>query len=130
MFSVGAWRRLGVPEAVVVGLPDGMGRMVIDAYVRRASAGERFVPGQVCADFFDETPVALERVAKGHYPEFFGSAFLVYPDGDFPALQLIVATPQGAWPWRPDAPAGFAQWQPVLTRTGEPESWIPGIDGP
>lgn len=130
MFTVGAWRRLGVPEAVVIGLPDGMGRMLVDAYVRRASAGERFAPGQVCADFFDETPVVLERVAKGHYPEFFGSAFLVYPEGDFPALQLIVATPQGAWPWQPDAPAGFAEWQPVLTRSGDPESWIPGVNGP
>jgi hypothetical protein len=45
-------------------------------------------------------------------------------------VQLIVATPQGAWPWQADAPAGFADWQPVLTISGNPESWTPGVDGP
>jgi Domain of unknown function (DUF4262) len=130
VFSVGAWRRFGVPEAVVIGLPDGMGRVLVNAYVRRAAAGERFAIGRPYHDFFDATPVVLERVAKGHYPEFFGSALLLYPSGDFPAVQLIVATPQGAWPWQPDAPAGFADWQPVLTQSGNPEGWTPGVDGP
>jgi hypothetical protein len=130
VFSVGAWRRFGVPEAVVIGLPDGMGRVLINAYVGRASHGERFVPGQVYHDFFAGAPVVIERVAQGHYPEFFGSALLLYPTGDFPAVQLIVATPQGGWPWQPDAPAGFADWQPVLTESGYPESWTPGVDGP
>jgi hypothetical protein len=130
VFSVGAWRRFGVPEAVVVGLPDGMGRVLVNAYVRRASAGERFMLGRPYPDFFEGTPVVLERVAQGHYPEFLGSALLLYPNGDFPAVQLIVATPAGAWPWQPDAPAGFADWQPVLTASGHPESWTPGVDGP
>jgi hypothetical protein len=130
VFTVGAWRRFGVPEAVVVGLPDGMGSVLVNAYVRRASAGERFALGRPYLDFFAGTPVVLERVAKGHYLEFFGSALLLYPNGDFPAVQLIVATPEGVWPWQPDAPAGFADWQPVLTVSGSPESWMPGTNGP
>jgi uncharacterized protein DUF4262 len=130
VFSVGAWRRFGVPEAVVVGLPDGMGRVLINAYVRRAGAGERFEVGRVYRDFFDTAPVVLERVALGHYPEFLGSALLLYPSGDFPAVQLIVGTPGGDWPWQAGAPAGFAEWQPVLTESGTPASWTPGVDGP
>ena len=130
VFTVGAWRRFGVAEAVVIGLPDGMGGVLVNEYVRRARTGERFALGQLYHDFFDGVPVVLERVAKGHYPEFFGSALLLYPSGDFPAVQLIVATPEGAWPWRADAPAGFADWQPVLTVSGAPESWSPGVDGP
>jgi len=130
-FTVGAWQELGVPEAVVIGLPEGMGRVLVDAYVQRsAKAGEHFVPGRIYDDFFAGTPVTVEWVAKGHYLEFFGSAFLVYRTGDFPALQLIVGTPEGAWPWQPDAPRGFARWQPVLTESGDPESWTPGVDGP
>ncbi|MGQ0837465.1 DUF4262 domain-containing protein [Actinokineospora sp.] len=129
-FSVGAWRRFGAPELVVIGLPVDMARPVIDRYVRRAAAGERFFPGLPYLDFFDGVPAVVERVHKGHYPEFLGTAFLLYPSGEFPALQLIVATPQGRWPWSPDAPDGFALWQPVLTDSGRPESWRPGIDGP
>jgi hypothetical protein len=130
VFSVGAWRRLGVPEAVVVGLPGTMGRALIDTYIRRATAGERFMPGHIHHDFFDGVPVLTERVARGHYPEFFGSALLVYPTGDFPAVQLVVATHDGAWPWDRHAPEGFADWQPVLTVSGFPESWVPGVNGP
>lgn len=130
VFTVGAWRRFGVPEAVVVGLPEGMGAELVNAFVRRASAGERFEPGRVYRDFFTSAPVVMERVALGHYPEFLGSALLLYPSADFPALQLIVATPDGHWPWQASAPAGFAEWQPVLTESGAPESWSPGVDGP
>lgn len=129
-FTVGAWQELGVDEAVVIGLPEGLGRMLLDTYVQRAARGEEFVPGRIYDDFFDGAPVTLETVAKGHYLEFFGSAFLVYRTGDFPAVQLIVATPDGAWPWQASAPAGFDIWQPVLTESGAPESWTPGVDGP
>jgi len=129
-FTVGAWRRFGVAEAVVVGLPTGMGPQLLNAYVAAAAAGTRFIPGQLYRDFFQGVPITVERVALGHYTEFFGSAFLVYPKGDFPALQLIVPTPAGQWPWQPDAPPGFARWQLVLTESGLPESWTPGVNGP
>jgi hypothetical protein len=130
VFSVGAWRRFGVPEAVVIGLPDGMGRVLVNGYVQRASAGERFQYGRVYRDFFANSAVVVERVALAHYSEFLGSAALLYPKADFPAVQLIVATPEGEWPWEVTAPVGFAEWQPVLTDSGRPESWTPGVDGP
>ncbi|MPZ80095.1 MAG: DUF4262 domain-containing protein [Actinophytocola sp.] len=129
-FTVGAWRRFGVPEAIVIGLPVGTGKILLDAYVRRAAAGERFLTGVRYKDFFEGVPVVLERVDKGHYFEYFGSAFLVYPKGDFPAVQLIVPTPEVVWPWHPHAPEGFARWQPILTESGRPQSWTPGVNGP
>jgi hypothetical protein len=129
-FSVGAWRRFGVPEAVVVGLPPDMGADLVNLYVRRAAAGERFLTGVRYKDFFQGLPVVFERVFKGRYPEFFGSAFLVYPDGEFQALQIIVPTKDGIWPWHPQAPEGFARWQPILTDSLKPESWTPGVNGP
>ncbi|MFD2488825.1 DUF4262 domain-containing protein [Amycolatopsis jiangsuensis] len=129
-FTACAWALHNVPEAVVLGLPAQMGPVLLDAYVDRAANGEIFEVGKRYDDFFDGAPVVFERVAKGHYPEYFGSAFLVYPDGDFPALQLIVATPDGHFPWQDTAPDGFAQWQLVLTESGQPESWTPGVDGP
>ncbi|WP_199440109.1 DUF4262 domain-containing protein [Umezawaea beigongshangensis] len=129
-FSVGAWRRFGVAEAVVVGLEAPMADVLIRAYVDRASKGERFVPGQLYFDFFDGVPVTFERVFKGFYPEFLGSAFLLHGKGDFAAVQIVVPTPQGQWPWQPTAPPGFADWQLLLTESGRPESWTPGVDGP
>jgi Domain of unknown function (DUF4262) len=129
-FTVGAWRRFGIAEAVVVGLPPDMAGVLLSAYVGAACDGERFTPGMVYDGFFDGVQVAFERVAKGWYTEFFGSAFLLYPKGDFPALQIIVPTPDGSWPWQSTAPAGFAQWQQILTESGVPETWTPGVNGP
>ncbi|SER95206.1 DUF4262 domain-containing protein [Actinokineospora terrae] len=128
-FTVGAWRRFGAPEAIVIGLPVDMNQPLLDAYVRRASEGERFFPGLPYLDFFEGTPVVVERVNQDFYP-LLGSALLLYPSGQFPAVQIIVATPDGHFPWSHQAPEGFAEWQPVLTESGLPESWRPGIDGP
>lgn len=129
-FTVGAWRRFGVAEAVVVGMPPEMSQVLLTAYVQRAKEGERFLAGTVYHGFFEGVPVVFEQVAKGWYPEYLGSAFLLYAKGDFAALQIIVPTAQGAWPWHRDAPPGFGTWQPVLTQTGRPESWVPGVNGP
>lgn len=129
-FTVGAWRRFGKPEAVVIGLPREVAHAVLNTYVSRASAGERFKPGGSYDGFLQGCPMTVERIAKQHYAQFLGSAFLVYRDDDFPAVQLIAATPQGAFPWHEDAPRGFAEYQPVLTASGLPEGWTPGENGP
>jgi hypothetical protein len=129
-FTVGAWRRFGVAEAVVVGLPAEMSQVLLSAYVTRASGGERFRAGMVDDGFFEGVPVAFEVVAKPWYKEYLGSAFLLYAKGEFAALQIIVPTPQGNWPWDRDAPDGFRAWQRILTISGRPESWTPGVDGP
>jgi hypothetical protein len=129
-FSVGAYRSFGVPEGIVVGLPPDAGRHLVNVYVHRVAAGKKYIPGVRYHDFFDGTPITFERVAKGHYFPYFGTAFLLHPDGDFPALQLIVPTADTVWPWQPQAPAGFARWQRILTVSGSPESWVPGVNGP
>lgn len=122
-FTAGAYRKYGIPEAVVIGLPQHLGPVLLDAYVDRAANGERFEPGVLYEDFFEGVPLTFEHVARPHYPTYLGSAFVLYPDGNFPAVQIIVPTPDGHWPWQESAPEGFAQWQPVLTESGVPESW-------
>ncbi|ASU79424.1 DUF4262 domain-containing protein [Actinopolyspora erythraea] len=129
-FSVGAWRRFGKPEVVVIGLPEKVGQSVVDTYVERVRAGERFVPGRLYEGFLAEQPVTFERVARTHYPTYLGSAMLVHGDDDFPALQLLLPTSDtGLFSWSERAPEGFAAYQPVLTDSGAPESWTPGHDG-
>lgn len=130
-FSVGAWRRFGKPEVVVIGLPQEVAHSVVNTYVQRVGQGERLQPGQLYEGFLQGCPVTFEKVALQHYPEYLGSAFLVYNGPDFPAVQLIVSSPDDAkFPWQPDAPGGFREYQPVLTDSGLPESWTPGVNGP
>lgn len=129
-FTVGAWRRFGIAEAVVIGMPPEMSQVLLSAYVTKGREGNRFLPGTAYDGFFEGVSVVFEQVAPGYYPEYLGSAFLLYAKGDFPAVQIIVPTARGDWPWQDTAPAGFARWQPILTESGIPESWTPGVDGP
>lgn len=129
-FSAGTWRRFGKPEVVVIGLPRDVAHGVVNNYVRRVAAGERFVPGRLYEGFLQGCPVVVERVAGTHYPAFLGSALLLYEGVDFPAIQLVVSSPDGKFPWQEDAPGGFAAYQPVLTASGQPESWRAGVTGP
>ena len=129
-FTAGVWRRFGKPEAVVIGLPRDVAHTVVNTYIRRISAGERFVAGCLYEGFLQGCPVVIERIAHGHYSEFLGSAVLLHQSDDFPAVQLIVSSPDGKFPWQDDAPGGFAAHQPVLTASGQPESWSPGVTGP
>ncbi|WP_016698974.1 DUF4262 domain-containing protein [Actinoalloteichus spitiensis] len=128
--TVGVYRSCGMPEVVVIGLPPKVAHAVLGTYSERARAGENFVPGRCYERFLKDLPVTFERVHRGFYAEYFGHAFLLNRKGNFPALQMIVAAPDGSWPWQPDAPGGFAQYQPVLTDSGRPESWVPGETGP
>ncbi|GGM72266.1 hypothetical protein GCM10012275_48510 [Longimycelium tulufanense] len=131
-FSVGTWRRCAAAEAVVVGVAPEVAHALLMTYAQRVAAGERFEPGRLYDGFLEGHKVTFERVAEQFYPEYFGHAFLVYRNGQFPAVQILVPVPgsPGVFPWHEEAPAGFDRWQPVLTDSGRPESWRPGADGP
>lgn len=128
-FTAGVHRKHGIPEAIVIGLPEQMSPVLLDAYVDLAANGVEFKPGQTYPGIFQGINVAIEKVDPLYYPTFFGLAFALYPDGDFPAIQIIVPTADGHWPWDSSAPDGFAAWQPILTHSGEPESFPRVSDG-
>lgn len=129
-FSVGLWSTCGRPEVIVVGLPPEAARVLVNAYIGRSRKGQVFAAGMLYKGFLDNCGVTFEHVAHRFYPEWLGHGFLMYGAAGFPCLQMLVSTPDGAWPWDADAPEGLAEWQPVLTASGRPESWTPGTDGP
>jgi hypothetical protein len=123
VYSVGLWSFHRVPEIIVVGAPARPGVDLVHRYARLAKAGRRFGPGGPYTDLVAGGSVMAELVAPGFYAEWFASAFDFYPTGDFPALQLLWADREGAWPWDSRWAGGP---QPVLTRSGRPESWLVG----
>lgn len=128
-YSVGLWALRRTPEAVVVGAPERHARHLLNRYAERAAEGESFVPGQLYDGFIDGYQVTFERVAPQHYPEWLGSARALYPDFDFPAVQLLWPKHDHRWPWNGGC-YRFHRAQPVLTAGGAPESWLPGVNGP
>lgn len=117
-YSVGLWAMHSAPELIVVGLHHHAYELV-DAYARRVISGERFRSGRLYRSFFSGVPALLQEVDRGRYDEWLCSAFQLYPDGDFPVLQLVWPTPYGTWPWEPEWE--HCEPQPVLTASGMPD---------
>jgi hypothetical protein len=122
VYSVGLWSFHRVPEVIVVGAPARHAVELVQRYAGMVKQGKRFGPGGPYPGFVADGTVMMELVAPGFYAEWFASAFDFYPTGDFPAVQLLWADREQVWPWEP-------RWarrntpQPVLTRSGRPESW-------
>jgi hypothetical protein len=121
VYSVGLWGFHRAPELIVVGAPRKHGVELVEKYSRFVKGGRRFEPGGPYPDFLPGVGVLLELVAPALYREWFASAFDFYPQGEFPAYQLLWPDRDGAWPWE-------SRWQrhivaqPVLTATGRPQS--------
>lgn len=117
-YSVGLWAVHSAPELIVVGAR-GHAYEVVDAYARRVISGERFRSGRIYRSFFGGVPALLQEVDRNLYEEWLCSAFQLYPDGDFPVLQLVWPSCYGSWPWEPGW--DHCEPQPVLTATGMPD---------
>lgn len=113
-YTVGLWAFHRVPEVIVIGLHDHAPDL-IRAYARRVISGERFRTGRVYRSFYLGQAV-FEPVDRSFYDEWLCSAFHLYPDGDFPALQLVWQDGTGEWPWEADW--AHCEPQPVLTADG------------
>jgi len=126
-YTLGAWRSFSHPEVVVVGVEHDLGTLLVESCLERVQAGERFEPGRHYDGFLEELPVCFERVDLERYRDWFEPAHLVYQDGDFPMLQLVVPDGEGRWPWDPGVDRDFVTAQPVLTASGRPESHEPKV---
>lgn len=122
VYSVGLWTFRRAPELIVVGAPVRHAVALVERYAEQSLAGRRFAPGGPYPDFLPDVGMMLEVVAPALYHQWLVSAFDFYPDGGFPAYQLIWPDRDGVWPWE-------GRWsrrhppQPVLTESGRPESW-------
>lgn len=117
-YSVGLWSLRHVPEVIVVGAHNE-GIAAVKAYAALARAGRTFKSGQLQAELMADHTMLLQRVDRAKYRYWFAQAYHFYPDGNFPAYQLIWQHKDGLWPWEP----GWhrCEPQPVLTASGRPD---------
>jgi uncharacterized protein DUF4262 len=122
VYTVGLWTFRRVPEVIVVGAPVRHAVEMITRYAESGKVGRRVRPGGPYRDFAPGAGVMVEVVAPALYRQWLVSAFDFYPDGGFPAYQLIWRDRDGVWPWERRWGRGNPP-QPILTASGRPESW-------
>ena len=115
-YTIGLYESFGQPEAIVFGLNDDLeamhwllnqvGPAVRDGRVlSQASSHDDFLPGHAC--------VCLE-VGADRYDEFVGQALRHYGGAEFPLVQLVWPSPQGAYPWDASLDEVNARRQPLI----------------
>ena len=116
-YSIGLQESAGVPDAIVLGVPPGLGKSMVDAYQEFVLAGIRFEPGQLYPDFIGGGfRVYVEPVPNAAVSDYMLGCFRYYGDRPFSVVQIVYPSIQGVWPWEAGASAAFVKSQPMLGR--------------
>lgn len=113
-YSVGIQSTSLSPEVVVIGLKQEVAHFVVNEYNRRVREGEFFTPGERYSGFLEGFDVAVEKVDRIFYKDYFGWNLWLYNGDEFEIVQLVYPNTSGVWPWDPQASEWFRKWQPIL----------------
>lgn len=119
-YSVGLYRRFGLPEVIILGLEGDLAQWILNELAARARDGFRYQAGDMVDGLLEGFPVTFRPVPPAHVKAHFGWALWYYEGDDFPTLQLVFPTTAGIWPWDPAVPPSFLTEQPVLEATPLP----------
>lgn len=115
-YTIGVTLDSGQPEAIVFGLSPSLGGWVINEYNRRMRAGKKFKPGVAYRGFLRGFPVYVEPADPKKTPGFMFACNRLYGDFGYPAVQIVIPTTQGVWPWEKGAGRAFRKIQPLICR--------------
>lgn len=118
-YSVGIDTSFQKPNLCVIGLKEPIAMFVINEYVILLKEGKQFETGKLYSDFLENHDICFEIVSEKYYEDYFGRAIWHYNSLQFKMLQLVYPTTSGIYPWTPNAPKDFLEWQPVLTHDGK-----------
>jgi hypothetical protein len=113
-YSVGLYRRFGVPEVIILGLAQELAHWMVNELAARGRAGGRFQLGDTLDGLLEGFAVTLRPVPRPHVEAHFGWAMWFYDGEAFPTAQVVFPSTRGVWPWDPEAPKEFLRAQPVL----------------
>jgi hypothetical protein len=113
-YSVGIALDSGQPEAIVFGLPSSTGAWVINEYNRRVRAGKTFSSGVLYEGFLEGFSVYIEPADAKRTRNFMYACNRMYGRFGYPAVQIVIPTTAGVWPWEDEASPAFKRIQPLL----------------
>ena len=114
-YSIGIWKTSRRPELIVIGMAHKYAQEIINEYNRRARLGEDMQDGQLLGDLVEgDFDCLLRRVDEKYFADYMGWNRWFYQGNEFPALQLILPTTSGLWPWELDVSSATRKAQPIL----------------
>jgi hypothetical protein len=113
-YTIGLYKTFGAPEIVIIGLSLDMSRFVVNEYKERVKSGERFEDNQFASGFLEGHKCLFLKMHRSFYKWYLAWCIGFYRGKSFPALQMVVPTVTGIWPWDDEATEKVRSGQPVL----------------
>ena len=111
VYSVGIGKSFGAPEVIVFALSAEMSHFVINEYITRVKEGEQFQHRQLAGGFLRDFECLFIEVHTRYFEKYMAWCEDFYGGGNFRALQMIIPTTEGLWPWENNR---SAKTQPIL----------------
>lgn len=116
-YSIGLTKSFGIPEVIIFAVTAELGIAMAWKYKEMATDGTKFKPGNMYDGLIGgDFPVCIGSVRKPAREELMTYACWYYGSSDFRALQIVIPTTTGIWPWEPEASDWFRENQPILNR--------------
>lgn len=113
-FTIGVFHSFGLPEFLIMGLPQATAQQILDVALDAARSG-------AVTDFTATTDALLKghacafvRVPEAQYRNYVGYARWYYQGNDFTVQQIVWPSRDGHFPWDAGAGDAYVASQPLL----------------
>lgn len=113
-YSIGLYKTFQHPEIIIIGLRQELAHILINNIGEKIRAGGKYQPGLFYSDILDDYECFMLNVSKESYSEYVGYGIWYYDGDQFPLLQCIYPTLEGAYPWEKEWPEEIRTLQPML----------------
>ena len=115
-FSIGLFLNYAQAELIIFGLGANDSVGVINTIRDRASAGQKYVAGEVCDDLLIESRICFIDASFPAFADYMGIAIWFYRKlpRPFPCLQLVWSDRNGLFPWNTGYDDRLIGYQPLL----------------
>ena len=113
-FTIGAYHSFGLPEFLIMGLPQATGQQILDLALDAVRSGAISDFTQTTDTLLEGHPCAFVRVPVSQYRDYVGYARWYYRGNDFTLYQIVWPSRDGHFPGDAQARAQYAASQPLL----------------
>lgn len=120
-FTIGAFHSFGLPEFLIMGLPQATAHQIVDLALDAARSGAITDFTQTTGVLLDGHQCAFVRVPEARYRDWAGYARWFYQGNDFSLYQIVWPSRDGHFPWDAAAAPAYVASQPLLGPAPRPD---------
>ena len=113
-YTIGLYETWHHPELIIIGRSRATANHMLQTIADILGADQRPNLNEPTTQLLPGVKCHYLEVEPRHHPDYVGYARWYYARKPFPLYQIVWPNTDGQYPWDPNAPDTFRQWQPLL----------------